>query len=295
MLSAIANIFESSLNQGLLLGIVCVGVVLAFRFLDFPDLTVDGSFVAGAAVSARLITIGWNPFVSALAAIPVGMLAGILTGFLHTKLKISKLLSGILTMTMLYSINLRILGRSNIPLIDQKTVFSNFSNQPIFFIPLLLCVVLCIIFLIRIFLKTEIGTAIRAVGNNEDMLSALGLPVHFTLITGLAVTNGIVAFGGAFYAQFQGYCDVTMGIGTILTALASIILGEAFITPTTTLKVLLAALLGSFFFQFFITLVLYIGLSPMDIKLATGMVIIIAVAFNIGNKDKSSYAVKTNY
>lgn len=289
------NLAITSLEQGLLLGVVAIGVVIAFRFLDFPDLTVDGSFVLGAAVTARMIVSGVHPLLATVVAIPCGALAGAITGLLHTKLRVGKLLSGILMMTMLYSINLRVMGRSNIPLIDSPTVLRPLEHNALLLLACLGALAGAILLALRWLLTTELGVGIRAVGEGETMLASLGISADHLKLCGLALTNMLVALGGALFAQHQGHCDVTMGIGTILTALASIVVGEAFVTPLSPVRVLLAALVGAIIYQFLVNMALYLGLPATDMKLVTGLLIVGALLLRSQDRDTSLEAVARRY
>ena len=229
-----------SIEQGLAYGVLALGVYLTFRVLHFPDLTVDGSFPLGAAVAATLIVGGMPPIAATLIAFVAGMTAGAITGLMHTKMRIAGLLASILTMTALYSVNLRIMGRPNIPLLRQPTVFTNLSdwgfNHPLQAL-IVFAVLVCLVkLLIDWFLSTQIGLAIRATGDNSDMIRSLGVNTDNMIVLGLAFSNGLVALGGAMMAQYQGYADVGMGLGTIVTGLASVILGNALIRPSTVFR-----------------------------------------------------------
>ena len=264
---------------------VALGIALTFRILSFPDLTVDGSFPLGGAVAARLIVEGVNPVFCTLAAVLVGFAAGCMTGLLNTRLKINSLLSGILMMTVLYSINLRIMGRANTPLLTIDTLFTPMENWSratgwdrswpiiIFF---LVVAVACKV-LIDLFLHTDYGLALRATGDNEQMIRSLGVNTDNATVFGLGLSNAFVAMGGALIAQDQGFADVGMGIGMIVAGLASIIIGEALIKPRTVFRLTLAAVFGSVVYRFIIALGMRLGLAPTDLKLATGIMVILAL------------------
>ncbi|MGM0501158.1 MAG: ABC transporter permease [Bacillota bacterium] len=266
------------IEQGLVFGIMALGVYLTFRILDFPDLTVDGSFPLGAAVAARLIMSGQPPVVATLIAIGCGMIAGIITGVLNTKLKITGLLSGILTMTALYSINLRIMGRANIPLLGQNNIFDLFKSfglsDRISILSSFLIISLLAKFIIDWFLQTEIGLALRATGDNKDMIRSLGVNTDNTVILGLALSNGLVALSGALVAQYQGFTDVKMGIGMIIIGLASVIVGETVINSDKIKWATLGVLLGSIIYRTVITIALRLNLNPNDLKLITALLVI---------------------
>ena len=277
----ILSILPISLQQGLAYALVALGITLAFRVLAFPDLTVDGSFPLGGAVAARLIFEGVDPTLSAAVATLAGFAAGSMTGLLNTRLKINSLLAGILMMTILYSVNLRIMGRANIQLLDRPTMFTFMENMDISrYVPVIiffLLVTVVIKVLLDIFLHTEYGLALRATGNNEDMIRSLGVNTDNATIFGLGLSNALVALSGALIAQDQGFADVGMGIGMIVAGLASIIIGEAMIKPKTVFRLTLAAVFGSFLYRFIISLGLRLGLAPTDLKMATGFMVILAL------------------
>ena len=276
------NIVPISLEQGLAYALAALGIAFAFRILSFPDLTVDGSFPLGGAVAARLILEGASPMVATSAAIVAGFIAGCCTGIFATKFKINSLLSGILMMTMLYSINLRVMGRANIPLITAPTIFTSMENMDIsrdipviifFFLMALLCKIG-----MDLFLHTEYGLALRATGDNEQMIRSLGVNTDTATIFGLGLSNGMIALSGALIAQDQGFSDVGMGIGLIVAGLASIIIGEALIKPRSVVRLSLAVVVGSIIYRLIIAFGMRIGLAPTDLKIATGLMVLIALA-----------------
>jgi putative ABC transport system permease protein len=276
------HIIPISLEQGLAYALVALGIALTFRVLSFPDLTVDGSFPLGGAVAARLIFDGIDPVTSTLIAMAVGFTAGCLTGIFATKFKINSLLAGILMMTILYSVNLRIMGRANIPLLNRSTLFTPMESLDIsrdlpVIIFFLIIAVVCKL-AIDVFLHTEYGLALRATGDNEQMIRALGVNTDTATIFGLGLSNAMVALAGALIAQDQGFSDVGMGIGMIVAGLASIIIGEALFKPTTVVRLTSAALIGSVVYRFIIALGMRLGLAPTDLKLATGLMVVIALA-----------------
>jgi putative ABC transport system permease protein len=288
--SGLLRTIPISLEQGLAYGLVALGIVVSFRILAFPDLTVDGSFPLGAAVVARLITEGVPPIYSIFVAIICGFLAGCCTGFLNTRLKINSLLSGILMMTVLYSVNLRIMGRSNIQLLTVKTLFTPLENMNIDrFVPIIaffFVVALGIKFLSDMFLRTQLGFAMRATGDNEQMIRTLGVNTDNMTVLGLGISNAFVALSGALVAQDQGFSDVGMGIGMIVAGLASIIIGEALIGIKTVERMTFAAIIGSVIYKFIIALGLRLGLAPTDLKLATGIMVILALGIPALKKEK---------
>jgi putative tryptophan/tyrosine transport system permease protein len=270
-----------SLEQGLAYGLVALGIVISFRILSFPDLTVDGSFPLGAAVVARLITAGAAPWLSVLLAAAAGFIAGCCTGLLNTRLRINSLLSGILMMTVLYSVNLRIMGRSNIQLLTVDTLLTPLERLDLpRLVPLILFFLVVAVGMkaaIDLFMHTEMGMAMRATGDNEQMIRALGVDTDHMTVLGLGLSNACVALSGALVAQDQGFADVGMGIGMIVAGLASIIIGEALFGIRTVARMTLAALVGSVIYKFIIAVGLRLGLAPTDLKLATGVMVILAL------------------
>ncbi len=302
------SLFLHALEQGLVFGIMVLGVFITYKILDFPDLTVDGSFPLGAAVVARVIFSGGDPLWGTFLAIIAGSLAGLITGLLHTKLKLSNLLSGILTMTLLYSVNLRIMGRPNIPLLGKMTLLREIKNYfpnlsidyliPFFFFFL----VIIIKFIIDYFLSTEIGLALIATGDNEQMIRSLGVNTDFTKIIGLCISNALVGLSGALFAQYSGFADVNMGLGTVVSGLACVIIGISIIKIPTIFWRTIAVLIGSLIYRFLMIIALRYGYSlgfkPSDLKLISVLLVIIALTvpiirrklnfaerFNLGRKD----------
>jgi putative ABC transport system permease protein len=284
LLDVLSYVLPFSLYEGLVFGFVAIGVYLTFRVLGFPDLTVDGSFTLGAAVAAVLIVKGVNPFLATLAAIGAGLCAGLATSLLNTKLRIPALLAGILVMVALYSINLRIMGGANVSLLREVTIFSLTSQllglETRIAYQLVVAGVLAVIvfFILNWFLRTEIGLALRATGDNEQMVRGFGVNTDMTTILGVSISNGLVALGGAVVAQGQGFADVGMGIGMIVIGLASVIIGEALFRPKGVARLLLAALGGTFVYRLVISIALRLGMAPSDLKLVTAILVIIALA-----------------
>lgn len=276
--------FMGAIELGLLFGLVAMGVLLSFRILDFPDLTVDGSFPLGAAVSAILIVSGVNPWVATFCAILAGMAAGFVTAWMSVRWNILHLLASILTMTALYSINLRIMGRPNISLLGENTIFSTveeLSYSHLFIMPLAMFVIAGIVLLVIYrFLSSEKGLAMRATGANARMAKAQGIAVNRHILFGLAMSNGWVALAGALFAQSQGFADITMGVGTIMVGLASVIVGEAIFNPRIIITALLACILGSIFYRIAIAMALnasFLGLQSSDVQLVTAVIVGIAM------------------
>lgn len=276
------NLIISTLGQGLLLSLLAIGVFITFRVLDIADLTVEGSFPLGAAISVTLIVAGVNPIVSILAAAVGGMLAGVVTGWVHTKLKIPALLAGILTMIALYSVNLHVMGKANVSLLRMNTVYTyletmNISATWALAIVGLVVAVLACVFLFWFF-GTEIGAAIRATGVNPQMIRAQGVNTDTMIVLGLLLSNAFVAVAGALVAQGNGYADVGMGVGTIVIGLASVIIGEVLFGTRSFVQNLTAVVLGSVVYRIVIAVVLYLGMPPNDLKLFTAVLVAIALS-----------------
>jgi putative ABC transport system permease protein len=282
--AAVGRLLSFSLYEGLVFGFVAVGVYLTFRVLAFPDLTVDGSFVLGAAVAAVLIINGVNPFLATLAALGAGLCAGLATSLLNTKLKIPALLASILMMVALYSINLRIMGRPSLPLLREVTIFSLASQLPgletrlVYQLVVGLVLAAIVFFILNWFLRTEIGLALRATGDNEQMVRGAGVDTDKTTILGVSIANGLVAFSGGVVAQGQRFVDVNMGVGMIIIGLASVIIGEALFRPKGVARLLLATLGGTFVYRLVLSVALRAGMAPGDLKLITAVIVIIALA-----------------
>lgn len=263
-----------TIEQGLIFAIMALGLYISYKILDFPDLTVDGSFPMGASIVAILITKGVNPILTLGIAFIGGCLAGFVTGYIHIKFKITNLLAGIIVMTGLYSINLRIMGRSNIPLFGVKNIFSNQYN----FLIVLLIVLLCK-FCLDYLLKTKFGFSLRALGDNETLVISLGIDEKKLKIIGLMIANGFVALSGGILAQYQGFSDIAMGTGTIVTGLASIIIGESVLKKGKMFSVTTIVIVGSILYRFIIMGSLKIGFNASDIKLITAVLTVGIMAF----------------
>ncbi|MGE4274300.1 MAG: ABC transporter permease [Desulfitobacterium sp.] len=300
-----------TLEIGLMYAIMVLGVYLTFRILDYADLTVEGSFTLGAATAATLIFQGYNPWLATSIAFLVGFIAGIFTGIFHTKFKITALLSGILTMTALYSINLRVMGKANVSLLKARTIFSDFEKLPGMekYGVLVLCSLTIVILglLVYLFLNTEIGLALRATGDNELMIRSLGVNTDIMKILGLALSNGLVAFSGSFVAQNQQFADASMGIGMIVAGLASVIIGEVLVGTSSIARAIVAVICGGVIYRIIIAIVLQLGLEATDLKLLTAVIVLIALvtpglkskfsAFNggiIGKGDQYANSTKSN-
>ena len=271
----------ATVSQGLLWALMAIGVYITFRVLDIADLTVEGTFPLGAATCATLLTAGWQPIPAMLMACLAGCLAGVVTGLLTTKLKIPALLAGILTMSALYSVNLRIMGKANLPLLTQDTIFTLYSfgldkataQLAIGFIVVLLTAVVN-----YWFFGTEIGAAIRATGVNPHMIRANGINTDIMVVLGLLLSNGLVAVSGALVAQSNGFADVGMGVGTIVIGLASVIIGEVLFGTRSFKNCLISVILGSIVYRAVIAVVLQMGMPPNDLKLFTAILVAIALS-----------------
>ncbi|HPU19275.1 MAG TPA: ABC transporter permease [Alicycliphilus sp.] len=269
---------------GLIFSLVALGVYISFRLLRFPDLTVDGSFPLGGAVCAILISTGTNPWLATLAATAAGALAGLVTGWLNVKLKIMDLLASILMMIALYSVNLRIMGGPNVPLINDTTLFTLLQPDSIpdyVARPMVLFVVVVLAKLaLDWFFATERGLAIRATGSNARMARAQGVNTGAMVLLGMAISNALVGLAGALFAQTQGGSDISMGIGTIVIGLAAVIVGESILPSRRTVYATLAVIVGAIVYRFFIAAALnsdFIGLKAQDLNLVTAALVTVAL------------------
>lgn len=273
------SIIVSAIGQGLTWGVVGIGLFLTFRILDFPDMTVEGTFPMGAAACVAAIYSGASPLVATFIAFLAGLLAGLVTGLLYTKGKIPVLLAGILVMTAAYSVNLRIMGRANLSLFDKPTMLKNhfLESLPPYFDSVVLGIVVVAIVtaLIIYFLQTNLGQAFIATGDNPNMARSLGISTDAMQIMGLGVSNGLIGLGGALVAQNNGFADVNMGIGVIVVALASIIIGEVVFGDLTMNQRLIAVTIGSILYRFVILLVLKLGFNANDLNLISAIVLAI--------------------
>lgn len=278
----VTNLY-SALAQGTLWGIMALGVYITFRILDIADLSCDGTFALGGCISAVFITRGMDPFLTLLIAMAAGMAAGWVTGILHTKLMIPAILAGILTMIALYSVNIRIMSGSNVSLLGQDTAFTKMIgafgvNQTLATLIVGVLIGAIVIGAMYWFFGTEIGCVLRATGNNEYMVRALGANTDTSKVLGLVISNGLIAVSGALVAQNQGYSDVKMGTGAIVIGLASIVIGEVIFGKRFNFAYILFSLVGgSIVYRMIISLVLYLGLSTDDMKLFTAIIVALAL------------------
>jgi putative tryptophan/tyrosine transport system permease protein len=278
--------FYGAIELGLLLGLVAIAVFVSFRILDFPDLTVEGSFPLGAAVAAVLVVnLKVDPFTATAVAVTAGAAAGTFTGLLHTRLQIIPILAGILMMTALYSVNLRIMGRPNVALLGEGTVFTSaasalgLAERPAVLITLMMAT-LASCALLAIFLLSRFGLALRAAGANSRMARANGVDDGQMIVVGLAISNGFAALAGALFAQAHGAADATMGFGIIVIGLASLIVGEGLLPSRRIVVMIAACLLGSLLYRLAVSLALntdWLGLKSQDLSLVTAVMVAAAV------------------
>lgn len=278
-----ADLAFSTVAQGLMWSILAIGVFLSFRVLDVPDMTCEGSFPLGGAIAASMIAAGASPWLAIATGALGGLLAGIVTGILYTKLKIPAILAGILTMIALYSVNLHVMGKANISLLRVDTIFSttasllHVSNSVAAFLVPAVLLFLCSAF-IYWFFGTELGMCIRATGYNTQMVRAQGVNTDTMIIIGLFISNALIGLCGAVVAQNNGFADVGMGIGTIIIGLASVIIGEVILGVDSFSASLAAVILGSVIYRVVIAVVLYMGMPPNDLKLFTAIIVVLALA-----------------
>ena len=296
------ELWVGALNLGFLYAFMTMGVFITFRIHDFPDITVDGSFTSGAAATAMMIAAGFNPLAALLAGLFIGMIAGAITAWIHTRLNINGLLAGILVMTGLYSVNLHIMGRSNIPLLNQTTLFTWIQKinpgQKIFWhsevwISCVLCAILAVFWLgVSLFFKTDLGLAMRATGNNPVMAAANGINANRMKILGIAMANGFVGLSGGLVAQYQGFADIGMGIGSVVIGLASVIIGESILRRRSIYVKIVSVIIGSVLFRWMIAYALFVGMNPIDLKLLTAGFVLatLVVSGAVGNAESK----KTN-
>ena len=277
------ELWIGAVNLGMLYAFMAIGTFITYKLYSFPDITIDGTFTTGAAVASILIVNGWNPFLVLPVAFLVGSMAGFITGFIHTRFKIEGLLAGILVMTGLYSVNLHIMGKSNIPLLNDITFVSVIAsvnpglNPELWNCVFLILVILVIWMAISMFLNTDFGLTMRATGNNPIMVAAQGVSVSRMKIFGIALANGLVGISGALVAQYQGFADVGMGVGSIIFSLAAVIIGEAVLRHRSMFIKVLGVILGSIIFRLAVALSLHLGMDPNDLKLITAVFVFAAL------------------
>ena len=287
----------SVLEQGMIYAIMALGVYITYKILDFPDLTVDGSFPLGAAITAVMITKGVHPLITLVVSFAAGAVVGVLTGVIHVKLKVRDLLSGIIMMTALYTVNLRIAGRANLPIYTEKTIFDNDLVNSIFkgnaaqfsTVVIILIITLVMKYLLDWYMSTKAGFLLRAVGDNDTIVTSMGVDKGLVKIAGLAISNGLVTLSGCIYTQQQRYFDVSMGTGTVVIGLASVIIGTSLFKNLTFLKATTAVLIGSVVYKACVAVALKF-FEPQDMKLITAVLFLAILLIGMERKKK----VKTN-
>ncbi len=277
------DFYTTAILQGLGFVALGLGIFLTLRIFNIPDITTDGSYTLGGAVTAVMLVNDCNPFFTLVIVLISGMIAGVMTGLVHTKLKVNALLAGILVMTALYSVNLSIMGRSNIPLIQIKNIFSaiRFSNNEITnYIFVYSLFAICLFAFVTWLLKTDFGIAMRATGNSETMVRAMGVDTQRMKIIGLALANGLTALSGYLITQYQGFADINMGIGIVISGLGSVIIGESlvkFIKNKRLFIQLLGVIAGAILFRLILAGALTLGLNPNYLKLITASIVLLVV------------------
>lgn len=295
-MSLLLSVFE----QGMIYAIMALGVYITYKILDFPDLTVDGSFPMGAAITCILISKGMNPLLTLPISFAAGVVVGILTGVIHVKLKVRDLLSGIIMMTALYTVNLRIAGRANLPIYTNETIFDNGLVNKIFpeamrpyqTVIIILILTLIVKYLLDAYLRTKSGFLLRAVGDNDIIVTSLGVDKGLVKIVGLAIANGLVSLGGCAYAQQQRYFDVSMGTGTVVIGLASVIIGTSLFKKVTFMRVTSSVVIGSIIYKGCVALALRLGLPSTDLKLITAVLFLVILVVSM-DRNKSAKIKET--
>lgn len=293
------SIIIGVMEEGLIYAIMALGLYITYKILDFPDLSVDGTFPMGAAVTAMLILKGVHPALTLVLSFAAGLLAGCITGLIHVKLKVRDLLSGIIMMTALYSINLRITGKANLPIFSKETIFENTfldAAVPEALDPYLVCIILFVIvllckILLDLFLKTRAGYLLRAVGDNEVLVTSLAKDKGMVKILGLALANGFVALAGCVYCQQKGFFEVSTGTGTMVIGLASVIIGTKLLKRFHGVKATTAVIFGSIVYKACVSLAIALGMAASDLKLITAVLfLIILVASNRKERKVKAHA-----
>ncbi|MBL8702911.1 MAG: ABC transporter permease [Alphaproteobacteria bacterium] len=289
MIAQLESLLVNMVEQGLLFGCLGLGVLITFRFFRFPDLTAEGSYPLGGAVAASLLVAGAGPVPATVAAIAAGAIAGIATALVHTKLRINNIVAGIIVMTALYTVNLRIMGKANISLLTTPGIFEDavaglrrlgIAARDGAAVNILVAglVVVVVSALLAWFLRTDLGLAVRATGENETMIRSQGVDTDTTKMIGLALSNGAIALSGALVAQNHGFADIGMGIGILVTGAAAVLIGEALFGDGSIVRWILAALVGVLVYRFLVALALRVGLQPVDLKLVTALLLLTALA-----------------
>ena len=303
----------SVLEQGMIYAIMALGIYITYTILDFPDLTVDGSFPLGAAISAVLITKGVNPILTLLISFLAGVAAGTLTGLIHVKLKVRDLLSGIIMMTALYTVNLRIAGRANVPIYNMTTLFDNALVKKIFTgslapfantinsifkgnvaqfstVVIILIITLVMKYLLDWYMSTKSGYLLRAVGDNETIVTSMGVDKGVMKIIGLAIANGLVTLSGCIFAQQQRYFDISMGTGTMVIGLASVIIGISLLKKVSFIRVTTSVIIGSIIYKACVAIAIKLGMPSSDLKMITAVLFLVILVLGMDRKKRKKVA-----
>lgn len=292
----------SVLEQGMIYAIMALGVYITYKILDFPDLTVDGSFPMGAAITCMMISSGAGPLLTLPVTFAAGALIGICTGLIHVKLKVRDLLSGIIMMTALYTVNLRIAGRANLPIYNMDTIFDNAFINSLFPEGITAYKKVIIIFIITMvtkylldgYMSTKSGFLLRAVGDNDIIVTSLGVDKGLVKIVGLAIANGLVSLSGCIFAQQQRYFDISMGTGTVVIGLASVIIGTSLFKKITFFKITASVVIGSLLYKGCVALAIRMGFPPTDLKLITAVLFLIILVVGMDRKKAGGRHVRTD-
>jgi len=288
------SIILGVLEEGLVYAIMALGVYITYKILDFPDLSVDGTFPLGGAVTVTLILAGMNPLATLFIAFAIGALAGCITGFIHVKLKVRDLLSGIIVMTALYSVNLRVAGKANVPFFNVSTIFENSLVNRLFpaslsgvtVVVILAVIVFIVKFILDQYLKTRSGYLLRAVGDNETLVTSLAKDRGMVKIVGLAIANGLAALAGSVYCQQKGFFEISMGTGTIVIGLANVIIGTKLFKRVGFVKSTTAVIIGSIIYKACVSFAIYLGMEASDLKLITSVLFLAILVLSNGREKK---------
>ncbi len=288
------SIILGVLEEGLVYAIMALGVYITYKILDFPDLSVDGTFPLGGAVTVTLILAGFNPLATLFIAFAIGALAGCITGFIHVKLKVRDLLSGIIVMTALYSVNLRVAGKANVPFFNVSTIFENSLVNRLFpaslsnvtMVIILAVIVFVVKFILDQYLKTRSGYLLRAVGDNETLVTSLAKDRGMVKIVGLAIANGLAALAGSVYCQQKGFFEISMGTGTIVIGLANVIIGTKLFKRIGFVKSTTAVIIGSIIYKACVSFAIYLGMEASDLKLITSVLFLAILVLSNGREKK---------
>lgn len=288
-MTTLLAMLSNTLEQGVLLGFLALGVLITFRFFRFPDLTAEGSYPLGGAVAAALLVHGVNPVVATIAAALAGALAGIATAVVHTWLRINNIISGIIVMTALYSVNLRVMGRADISLLNAPTltgvVTGAFRHIGVVLREDIASTVVTTLMLLAVvslllarFMHTDLGLAVRATGENETMIQSLGVDINRTKVVGLAISNAAIALSGALVSQDQGFADIGMGTGILVTGAAAVMIGQALFGDRSIERWIVATLVGVLIYEWLVVMALRLGMAPTDLKLVTALLLLVSLA-----------------